>query len=54
VYYNFYAFASMATDGFVNWFQSTGERNTLAKSLSFHFFHTIEKPRYSTTLVMMM
>lgn len=48
MHYNLYAFASMATDGFVN-FWSTKEKNILAECLGFHFFHKIEKARYSTT-----
>ena len=38
----------MATDGFVN-FQNTRKRNILAECLGFHFFHNIEKVRYSAT-----
>lgn len=47
MYYNLYSFASMATDGFVD-FWSTRERNILAGCLV-SFFHKIEKARYSTT-----
>lgn len=36
MYYILYSFASMATDGFVN-FWSTREKNTLAECLRFHF-----------------